>query len=641
MKNKKILFLMVLLLIVSLSIVMVACGENKPGENAEENNENNDNTGTGDNNSDTFNYASSAVESQLNTLQQGNGYLIKYRSSGEIEDNSLYTNISLGAKGNIYYIADETEEMYYDLSDNTCYTYYEKLGNNDWTKTITYYGEYFTKNQAKSGMQAFMSAHSFWLTYYDSFKNSMGETTKTSAKVAGRDCDKFTFSAAALTGEGLSMVRANYACYVDKQTSMCLKWEYSYSVAGETQSWTFECTEFNTNPSLTLPTVSKENTTINGRTDEQGGEDNPGGENVNPGDGDNPGGENVNPGDDDNQGGNNQGNEDATTYTKTLATSESIINAIGNTYKVAAASGAGAISTVASDGTYYYANSPSQTFQKRIGDLYYPYTQFRDGKYHKMGTPNYFEEDAIPTFLTRGIVGNMFQFNGEQISYQTVENVTIANRSAKKYTFDGTNIYGYSSYHEEITIDDITGACLKYYGTGRAGDGFTGGTRNKVNFEVTELVYGQNNATVIAFLNNYVEKIDVFPWDTDFFSQVGLTNVNMFNDAVLEYTEWMYDSSRDSESPYYETQFKLYSEDMNNNIDEIKAFLRSFYDNGANYNYEGEIEDTYYGWYDEDESLGFTGYTSDYEIDLYADYISSAVNKYWRISVSIYLLERD
>ena len=61
------------------------------------------------------------------------------------------------------------------------------------------------------------------------------------------------------------------------------------------------------------------------------------------------------------------GTQDATVFTKTMATRESIMTSIGDTYKVVAQSPDGqAVTTVASDGTYFYANDPYESFNKKL-----------------------------------------------------------------------------------------------------------------------------------------------------------------------------------------------------------------------------------------------------------------------------------
>ena len=339
------------------------------------------------------------------------------------------------------------------------------------------------------------------------------------------------------------------------------------------------------------------------------------------------------------------GTQDATVFTKTMATRESIMTSIGDTYKVVAQSPDGqAVTTVASDGTYFYANDPYESFNKKLYDntYLYPYTSIREGKYHKMGTPTFTADGSAPTMLGRGNVGNILQFAGETLSYNTEEAVTFLGRSAKKYTLEGQNLYGYDVlFHLEVTIDDLTGACLKCDWYGRAGAGFTGSTFNKAAFEVTEFEYGDDNRATRVFIASIVNKIDVYEWDTEFLEQAGLSGVDA-PDGDLFYSEWCYDSTRDADNAEWEAQYKLYSTTADEKLAEVNALMQAFYNAGASLNYDQEqTEYSELSWDDGDGSVGFTGYTQDYQFCLYCDYISSAANPYWRITVNVVLVDRD
>lgn len=340
------------------------------------------------------------------------------------------------------------------------------------------------------------------------------------------------------------------------------------------------------------------------------------------------------------------GTQDATVRTKTMATRESIMTAIGDTYKVVAQSPDGqAVTTVASDGTYFYANDPYESFNKKLYDntYLYPYTSIWDGKYHKMSTPTFTADGSAPTMLGRGNVGYMFQFAGETLSYNTEEAVTVAGRAAKKYTFESTNAYGYNLYfHEEVTIDDATGACLKYAYEGRMGAGSTGATRNKVNFEVTELSYGTGNAAARAFLDGYIAKIDVSAWDSDYIAAVGLSAVAA-PQGELFYSEWVDDdhNSRDSEYPYWDVQYKLYSDTQSEYQDYVRAFCRAFYDAGAKIDagtHEADFDDVFSANGEDMDDFNLCAYVvgnPDYQVYVSVYYNKYASQKYWNIEVEI------
>ena len=260
MKKNVLLLVVVLSLVVALVVSMTACGltdtlKDLAAQNAEDGDDNTGDNGSGSAQAE-FDYESSAAVAALESMRQDKGYLIRYNISAT-EDSESNT-VSIGAKGDIYYVASGDSEYYYDASGEDAIVYYTKdSAEADWTKSSMEFSEYFTREDAIESMEAVIQIHSGWLTYYQGFISSMDGATKTTATVAGRSCDKYTFSAAALTGKGLSTARATYECYVDKSTSICLKWTQTLTAEGRTESWSMECVAFSTNPDLTLPTVEE------------------------------------------------------------------------------------------------------------------------------------------------------------------------------------------------------------------------------------------------------------------------------------------------------------------------------------------------------------------------------------------------
>ena len=639
--KKLLVYIIALCLVLSLVFVMAACNDSTDSSGKEGGGNTDNGTASG-----TFDYQASAVAGQLDAMRRGGGYLIRYRATGTEVSND-FEEVTLGAKGNIYYVGLSDEECFYDITNAEYAAFYSKEEGGAWQKSVMYYGAYYTQEQAMSAMQAYFNAHSSWLTYYQAFTSSMSSVTKSTGTVAGRSCDKFTFTAAALTGKGLGMASATYACYVDKATSICLKWEASATVEGKTESYGMECVEFNANPTFTLPAVSQDNTTVTGRADvggddnqggNQGGDDNQGGTNTNQGT--TPSGDNGTTPSGDNGG--SQGG-DASVQTVTLATRASILSAIGTTYKVVATDPyTSAVTTVASDGTYFYTTAPYEYFGKLIGEYLYGYGSLWDGKYYKLSTPTYTASGEAHTMLGRGNVRNILQFDGETLQYNTVEAVTFLGRNAKKYTFDSTNAYGYNiSFHEEVTIDDLTGACLKY---ASQGTGTSSGTRNKESFEVTEFSYGDGNAAARTFLDGYIAKIDVYEWDADFIVAVGLSAVDRPLGQIL-FSQWEdKDETRDSEAPYWQAQYKLYSDTQAEYQDYIRQFCLAFYNAGARIDYgahQAEFDDLYSpngGWDDVNLTAYIVGNTS-YQVYVSATYVTYSTPHYWLINVEIRLDE--
>ena len=628
---KKKVLLLVLVLCLSLALVMTAfaCG-NLGGDDSED-------EGSNDAEGSSFEYQASAVAAKLETMRQNTGYLVSYRATGtQVDESEARSTVSIGAKGNIYYVASDDSMYYFDFGNDAYSVEYHKSGSGDWQKTVTYYNETYTQELVQSTSKALIQGYSGWMTYYDNYSSTMDGATKSTVTIAGRTCDQFTVSASAVT-IGTGAVSASYSCAVDKQTSICLKWYYETKANGQTESWGLECTEFNANPTFTLPTVSAANTeTIGAPSANQGNNgsegSNTGSETGNQQSGNN-GSENGNE-----QGGNN-GSGTAAVQTKTMPSAQSIISAIGSTYKVSATNSYGSVGTSASNGTYYYYTNPSKVFQQKIGDYYYSYTDLRDGKYHNMTSPRYYPEESLGTPLGIGLVREIFQFAGKTISYQSETTTTFLGRAAKKYTYQAASANGYDrGFTFEAIFDDQTGACLKCTSEGMAGDGFNGGEQ-PISFEITEFEFGTNNAAALALINGEAAMIDVYPWDTAYMTQVGLGRVAPLDETGLWSSYWDYDSSRDSDAPYWEVQYRLKSNTLAARENEMTAICRAFYDAGAKLNWDGDAEEAFESiyWNDGEGSISFTGYTADYMIQLYCDYQSYATTPYWQVTVTINL----
>ncbi len=650
MKKKWLLIVLAICIALSVAFVMTAC-DNLGGD------EDGDNNG-GSESSAEFEYQASVVATQLETLRSASGYLLRYECTDEA---SSMTSVKIGAKGSIYYYCTDDAEGYFDFSNDAYLVSYSKAADG-WDKTITYYSVIDTYENELSIAKALMATYSSWLTYYNSFAESMQGATKTAATVAGRRCDKFTFSGGSIAGLALgTLVRASYSCYVDVETSICLKWECRVSVNGSTESWEIECKEFTTNPTFTLPTVSDERTTVIGEPSQGGNGSSQGGngQTANPddesqgggtihsgenGEGGSQGGNGSVIGGDGTVGGNGSGNGQGgngaqATLTKELPAASDILSELGTTFKVSVGTGDDICTTAANETYNLIKKGGLTTFQMKVGEFMYTYTDLRNNKYMRIATPNYYQEDSLKTPLGTGPVGNIFQFAGETISYQTEEAVTFLGRSAKKYSFTGTNVYGYSYFQEEITIDDETGACLKYYGTGRAGDGFTGGTRNKNNFEVSELAYGEGNAAATRAIREYVEMIDVYPWDTAYMRQVGLSEVSAPSLDELWSSSWESRSSRESAEAEWEVIYHFAADTVADRYGECTSLCQAFFNAGANRNDSGKESDYEDLFWENEDSCGFAGCTLAYEVRVDCEFLARVNPSYWRVTVTIKALD--
>ena len=126
-------------------------------------------------------------------MSAGSGFLIRYEGVGRgNEGASEEETLAFGVKGNIYYTLIDGTEAYYDLSAEAYAVVYVKNAGEEravWTKEINYYNEQYTRESAKTEVNATITAASAWMTYYGI--NASGEGMKMSkATVAGRNCDK-------------------------------------------------------------------------------------------------------------------------------------------------------------------------------------------------------------------------------------------------------------------------------------------------------------------------------------------------------------------------------------------------------------------------------------------------------------------
>lgn len=76
--------------------------------------------------------------------------------------------------------------------------------------------------------------------YMTPWSSTSGMTKNGSQEIAGRNCDKYTYSVGAF-GQSVT-----YTYFIDKTTGVCLKMSYTATVAGASGGYEFVCTEFKT-----------------------------------------------------------------------------------------------------------------------------------------------------------------------------------------------------------------------------------------------------------------------------------------------------------------------------------------------------------------------------------------------------------
>ena len=558
MKKRVWVILVVLCLALALVLSMAACNGVVDKLKDIAGNDTTDDSGktsTGDKSgtdgSAGFEDESAAAVSALESMRQGNGYLIRYNVS-EME-NSEATTVAVGAKGNVYYVASGTHEYYYDVSGTDSIVYYDRVNaESAWEKNEMRYGAAYTREDALENMHAFIGTHSVWMTYYSSFVSSMRDATKSTATVVGRTCDKYYFSAAALIGEGLKTVRANYSCYVDKATSVCLKWEYSATVDGETETWMMECTEFNTNPTFVLPTVGGTNGGDDNGQGSQGGSEGQGGQGGSEGQG--------------SQGGSEQGQdttETILTYYPNVADASLVDGLLRGGFRATYVIGAsvdangnvdstGALSeyTFAAKGDLYYivSNGSQAYFDFGQSAEYYVDYRLRDGSWTKSNV--YYGEDTFYTSAEqaktdlRGTIGIYMTLGNESaVNGFAKSRTTYMDRSVDRFTKSAVS--GGASETYDIRIDVRTGASIFFYYS-IAGYGTVSriATEYVVGYDVVLPTVQENTAVTIADLHD-PDQIDVFASirEKAFDGGISITLCKYYDGSKVTYQlDWLGDS---------------------------------------------------------------------------------------------------
>lgn len=455
--KKKLYVILTLCLVVVLAVAMTAC-KNKLG------------TTDGDA-SVSADYDYTKVQTNLDAMRAGQGFLIRYKgttSGTEASDNDEGT-MAYGAKGGIYYVASDEDETYYDMTNDAYIAVYDKnLGESGvyWTKEINYYNADYTKEQAQTEMNAQISAASAWMTYYG--VNALdGGMKKSGATVIGRSCDKYEW------GVNMLMYKVNYACYIDKSTGICLKWTYDASAGGASAGVNFECEEFNTNPTFTLPTVSADNTREHGN---ESGQEGGGNGNTTPGgqggsesgsqEGGQGSGSESGSQEGGQQGGGNEGGESAgTSITADYpnATNSAIVDAlIPNGFRVTYTLGAGV------DANGNVSNNESAYFDFGESAEYYVDYRMQNGSWKRHNVAygedtDYTSADAAKTAL-RQVINSYMTLGAQYANLQglTKTSETYLSRAADKYAKKDVPAQGYEEEYL-IKMDKQTGAVLFFY----------------------------------------------------------------------------------------------------------------------------------------------------------------------------------
>ena len=156
------------------------------------------------------------------------------------------------------------------------------------------------------------------------------------------------------------------------------------------------------------------------------------------------------------------------------------------------------------------------------------------------------------------------------------------------------------------------------------------------DFQITEFVLGNDAKT---YINNLLENVDVYEWDTAFLTQLGLNNIAQPNMELFE-SEWDDSERIDAEALWHVQYLNRVNKDAG--VNPAKAIMQAFYNAGAKLDEDGNTASAYnvapifYDNLEDNNSLYFKAYlqgnkTLGVEID--AEYISAT--SYWRIDFEI------
>ncbi len=204
-------------------------------------------------------YDAAQIQANIDKMKNEDGILIELTvtslETGKMAESEKMTYAE--TENYFYYHAGE-QEFYMDFSDETKAVTYTKNSEGVWEKHDTVYAD---TGLSRADLEAQNDLYaSTFLGYLGNYSQFAGQSMQmTSETVAGRECDKFSLSIGAF-GYGI-----NYSFSIDKETGICLKWQYGASAGMEgSASVNFTCTRFETPYTITLPENAIDVTPNNG-----------------------------------------------------------------------------------------------------------------------------------------------------------------------------------------------------------------------------------------------------------------------------------------------------------------------------------------------------------------------------------------
>lgn len=202
---------------------------------------------TGITDGEALDYDATKIEENVEEFLAEDGFLVEltvaYRDA-EVEEQTQ--SVIYAEKGEVVYLSAMGEEIIMDYSDETKATVYLKLDDGTWVKSSTVYDETTTREDVEAVYGEYVSGIFDYFGMYSDFTGML--MAKEPCTVAGRDCDKF------LVSIGLLELKVEYSFCIDKQTGMCLEWQFSAAAGEEADAGvTFSCERFETPYSIELP----------------------------------------------------------------------------------------------------------------------------------------------------------------------------------------------------------------------------------------------------------------------------------------------------------------------------------------------------------------------------------------------------
>ena len=215
----------------------------------------------------TDDYKSSEVNAKIDAMRTNGGLRLVFKGIADADEGTDDVTYVYAANGDLYYFSVDAEETYFDLSADDHVVEYHKNANEDWTKVVTYYDDSFTKEDEKQNIRNSAEAVFNWMLFYDDEENTDSSgMAKETGEAIGRSCDKYSW------GMSFLGVKVSYACWIDKETGICLRWNTTTSAFGQGVDVNFECQSFETNYTFgTMPEVSEEKTTYNNQPEQADG----------------------------------------------------------------------------------------------------------------------------------------------------------------------------------------------------------------------------------------------------------------------------------------------------------------------------------------------------------------------------------